>query len=118
MTARHLKSGRRNAGLSQADAARRLRVSQPYLSQLENGTRVPTAGLARRAKKLYDLPATALPIESKDPNLSLDDIERELGGLGYPGFAFHRGPAKTNPAQLVLIAITMDLDCRLVEGLP
>ena len=61
MIAREWKDGRELAGLTQVEAARSLRVSQPYLSQLETGLRVASAALARKAAKLYKLP-TALPL--------------------------------------------------------
>src|SRR5579871_4212380 len=61
MTHQELKAGRTEAGLTQLQAAPRLRVSQSYLSQLENGTRPVTAALARRAASVYRLSATTLP---------------------------------------------------------
>ena len=62
MTAEQWKTGREKADLTQVAAARSLKVSQPYLSQLETGLRVSSADLARKAAKLYKLPPTALPL--------------------------------------------------------
>ena len=62
MNAEQWRAGREKAGLTQVVAARSLKVSQPYLSQLETGLRVASAALARKAAKLYKLPPTALPL--------------------------------------------------------
>lgn len=121
LTTEQWKTGRERAGLTQVAAARSLNVSQPYLSQLETGLRVAGDGLARKAAKLYRLPATALPLpEPLDtPEASPDDLQRKLAALGYPGFAHVRSKAVSNPAEVVLSAIvTRDLEPRLVEALP
>jgi transcriptional regulator with XRE-family HTH domain len=120
MTSEQLKAGRVMVGLTQMEAARRLGVSQPYVSQLEKGERPVTQELARLAAAVYRLPATALPI----PETAADDavepglLARQLAGLGYPGFA-HLRPRKANPAAVVLAALLQnDLEARLAEALP
>ena len=120
MTNEQLKAGRVKAGLTQMEAAGRLGVSQPYLSQLEKGERPVTQELARLAAAVYRLPATALPIpataagDGVEPGL----LARQLAGLGYPGFA-HLHPRKANPAAVVLTALLQnDLETRLAEALP
>jgi transcriptional regulator with XRE-family HTH domain len=120
MTHEQLKAGRVKAGLTQIEAAGRLGISQPYLSQLEKGERPVTPELARLAAASYRLPATALPIpetacdESIEPGL----LARELAGLGYPGFA-HLRARKANPAAVILRALLQkDLETRLAEALP
>lgn len=116
-----LKAGRLRAGLTQKQAAERLGVSQPYLSQLEKGERPVTAELASSATALYRLPATALPLpetlpEDPEPHDAL--FARQLCGLGYPGFA-HLRPRKVNPVAVVLAALLReDLETRLAEALP
>jgi transcriptional regulator with XRE-family HTH domain len=107
------------AGLTQVQAARRLGVSQPYLSQLEKGERPITAELARSAATLYRLPATALPMPEAAPEgADPDRLARQLAGLGYPGFA-HLRSLKANPAAVVLGALVQkNLDVRLAEALP
>jgi len=121
MTSERLKAGRLNAGLTQVQAARRLGVSQPYLSQLEKGERPVRAELARAAAALYRLPATALPMPESNPVADGADPERlarQLAGLGYPGFA-HLRSIKANPAAVVLESLLQrDLEVRLVEALP
>jgi transcriptional regulator with XRE-family HTH domain len=121
MTAAQWKTGREKAGLTQVVAARGLDVSQPYLSQLETGLRVASAGLARKAAKLYELPPTALPLP--EPlhvrGVPPDELQRQLASLGYPGFEHVRFKAVSNPVEVVLNALVKpDLDTRLVEALP
>jgi transcriptional regulator with XRE-family HTH domain len=120
MTAREWRDGRELAGLTQVEAARSLRVSQPYLSQLETGLRVPSAALARKAAKLYKLP-TALPLPEplEFQGAAPDQLQEDLASLGYPGFEHVRSRKLSNPAAVVLSAVVQrDLDTRLVEALP
>jgi len=121
MTNERLKAGRLNAGLTQVQAARRLGVSQPYLSQLEKGERPVRAELARAAATLYRLPPTALPMPESMPAPHGADpqrLARQLAGLGYPGFA-HLRSIKANPAAVVLDSLLhADLEVRLAEALP
>jgi transcriptional regulator with XRE-family HTH domain len=121
MTAAQWKTGREKAGLTQVVAARALDVSQPYLSQLETGLRVASAGLVRKAAKLYGLPPTALPLPERLDvrGAPPDELQRALASLGYPGFEHVRSKAVSNPAEVVLHAVVKpDLDTRLVEALP
>jgi transcriptional regulator with XRE-family HTH domain len=121
MTHQELKAGRVKAALTQLQAAPRLRVSQCYLSQLENGTRPVTSALARRAASVYRLSATALPLPSS-PTKKVDanKLAHQLAGLGYPGFAHLRsGSHKANPAMVVLDALSQkNLETRFSEALP
>jgi transcriptional regulator with XRE-family HTH domain len=121
MTHEQLKAGRLETALTQVQAAARLGVSQPYLSQLEKGERPITAELARAAATLYRLPATALPMPDSVAQRVLansDTLARQLAGLGYPGFA-HLRHAKVNPAAVLLEALVQeDLEVRLAEALP
>ena len=116
-----LKEGRLKAKLTQKQAAKRLGLSQPYLSQLEKGERPVTPELASAATALYRLPATALPLpemSSEDPMMDPALLARQLSGLGYPGFA-HLRPRKANPAAVVLAALLQrNLETRLTEALP
>lgn len=124
MTHSGLWRARRVARLSQVQAAARLGVSQPYLAMLESGSRRLTPDLARRAMRVYDLPATVLPPTESGSlvqNRGADGLARDLAGLGYPGFA-HRRPRHwkpRNPSEVLLAALAQgDLDARLVEALP
>src|SRR5437870_12280155 len=101
MTAQDLVQGRTLMKLTQVAAAAKLGVSQPYLSLLEQGERHAPSSLARRAAKLYRLPATNLPVTmavTPRPNVAPDRLAKELAALGYPGFAYMRGGRKRNPA--------------------
>lgn len=120
MRAKQWKSGRENVGMTQVVAARALDVSQPYLSQLEKGLRAPSADLARKAAKLYAVPAALpLPGRSELHKFSPNDLQKKLASLGYPGFEHVRSKAMRNPAEVVLGAVLkLDLDTRLVEALP
>lgn len=121
MTAAQWTTGRRARGLTQEAAANSLKVSQPYLSQLETGLRAASAKLERRATRLYKLAPTALPLPDRfaiQPGRP-DELQKKLSSLGYPGFEHLRGTQPSNPAEVVFSAIVnRDLDTRLVEALP
>jgi transcriptional regulator with XRE-family HTH domain len=121
MTAEQWTMGRSNSGLTQVGAARSLKVSQPYLSQLETGLRVASDQLARKAARLYKLSPTALPLPepfAAQPSQP-DDLQNRLASLGYPGFEHLHARQASNPAEVVLGAVVQrHLDTRLVEALP
>jgi transcriptional regulator with XRE-family HTH domain len=112
--------GRKQSNLTQVQAASALGISQPYLSQLEKGTRAATPDLARRAMALYGLSPTVLPVSEPEPNaVEPNCLQKELAALGYPGFAHVRSDAPRNPAEVVFAVVTQaDVDTRLVEALP
>ena len=123
MTSEHLQHARRQRGWSQQQAARRLGVSQPYLSLLERGRRPVTLALARSAARVFALPPTALllPDSFRTEVLPSDrELAQDLANLGYPGFAYLRSRRpKKNPAEVVLVALAKDdLEPRVTEGLP
>jgi transcriptional regulator with XRE-family HTH domain len=106
--------------MKQVDAAGALGVSQPYLSQLENGTRVGPSNLAQKAFALYKRP-TVLPLPKSEQvgPVEPDYLEKQLAALGYPRFAHVRSDQWRNPAEVVLSAVVQSqLDSRLVEALP
>lgn len=121
MTSEQLKAGRLKAGLSQVQAAQRLGLSQPYLSQLEKGARPLTDEAAHAATALYGLPPTALPVPASsatDASLDPNKLARQLAGLGYPGLS-HLRAMRANPAVVLVTALAQeDLDVRLAEALP
>jgi transcriptional regulator with XRE-family HTH domain len=125
MTSAQLSNGRKVAGLSQAQAAPRLKISQPYLSQLERGQREVPEALAKRALRVYRMSPTALPIKVPGEYFGQTQsghparLARSLAALGYPAFSHLRGGRKVNPAELVLDVLShQDLDVRLVEAVP
>lgn len=123
MQAADLRQGRTNRGWSQAEAAARLRVSQSYLSRLEQGARPVPERLARRALGILQLPATARPLPAghyEIPALSPAALAIQLAALGYPGLAYQKiSRAPDNPAVVLLAALShRHLEMRLVEALP
>jgi transcriptional regulator with XRE-family HTH domain len=121
MTHNKLKAFRLEAGLTQAEAAARLGLSQPYLSQLERGQRRLTAVHARAMARLYGLPATALPVPAEPPEEKwpAERLPRQLATFAYPGYAHLRHAPAVNPALLVLEALSRsELDARVAEALP
>ena len=121
MTPEQLRSGRERRGLTQQRAAALLGLSQPYLSQLEQGRRPVTPKLARLAARRLRLGPTALRVpEMPEPGRRSEEaLVRELAALGYPGYAHVRASAQVNPAELVLEGLSRDdLDGRLAAALP
>jgi transcriptional regulator with XRE-family HTH domain len=123
MTGEQLRAGREKRGWNQAQAARHLGVSQPYLSLLERGERRVPERLARKATDVYGLSAAALPLEAGSEELRTagqGSLARELAALGYPGLAYLGvRRRKRNPAEVLVSGLgTADLDSRLVEALP
>ena len=101
-----LKTGRLAKGLSQVEAAGRLKVSQSYLAMLEGGVRRLTPELARRAMRVYGLPPTALPhseLTVLRTRTAAEALVRDLAALGYPGFAHLCADAQDHPTSLVRV---------------
>ena len=120
MTGTELRDARERAKCTQARAATKLGLTQAYLSMLERGVRPVTSRLASQAQKAFDLPPTALPLETVEvPFPGESELRSDLGALGYPGFSYLRGKPTHNPAQLLFSALDQqDLDTRVVEALP
>jgi transcriptional regulator with XRE-family HTH domain len=120
MTGAALKSARLNSKWTQEEAASKLGLTQAYLSMVERGHRPVSSALAAHALKVFNLPPTALPLETEDSQTwNEDEFSADLGALGYPGFAYLRGKPKRNPAQLLFHSLNQsDLDARVVEALP
>ena len=119
MTAREAKHGRKQAGLTQKQAAEKLHLTQAYLSMLERGKRELSQPLAKRLANLYKVPYCP-PLAGRSRfTWSEDQAARQLGDLGYPGFAYLRSRRKKNPAELLSWALAQPvLDARLAEALP
>lgn len=120
MTGTDLKCAREKANCTQAQAAAKLGLTQAYLSMVERGHRRVTSIVAKRARKIFDFPPTALPLENEMmPSLGKSELQSDLGALGYPGFGYLRSKPRRNPAQLLFFALDqIDLDARVVEALP
>jgi len=122
MNSMDLKSARVTKGFSQVAAARRLRVSQPYVAMLECGRRRLTPKLARRVMTVYGAPPTVVPLSGAlTERCGPDELVKDVAALGYPGFMYMspRRWKPKNPAAVLLAALANDdLESRLVEALP
>ena len=119
MTPQSLKLARKQRQWTQAQAASRLGVSQPYLALLEKGRRKLTPALMQKAVAVFHASPAELPYG--EPSLDADPqlLARQLAGLGYPGFAYLRAGRRENPAVVLVSALTQkDLEARLAEALP
>ena len=116
-----LQSARRSLGWTQKRAARRLGVTQAYLSMLEHGRRLPPPELTLRLVEVYSLSPAWLPLPSgewKPPEVRNREIAEQLARLGSPGLARRRGQQR-NPAEVLLRALAQpDLNRPLVRPLP
>jgi transcriptional regulator with XRE-family HTH domain len=116
MSGQQLRAAREALGMTQQQAARRWRVSQPYLSLVENDRRRMPVRLARLLARQERAVATALPFEVPTDA----DLPRLLGTLGYPGFAYLADlDDVTNPAGVVVAALRhANVPARVTEALP
>src|SRR5579859_1333126 len=119
MNGENLRSARQERGWTQAEAGARLGVSQTYVALLETGRRRVPADLARKAVRVLRLNPALLPLSEELVATSGDELARDFGRLGYPGFAYLRGGQLKNPAEVLLTALAQpNLDSRVAEGLP
>jgi transcriptional regulator with XRE-family HTH domain len=119
MRGAQLRERRRALGWTQAELARRLGVSQPYVSLLESDARPVPTGLASRLVTVLDLPATALPLSASAAPLSPDVAAGSLNALGYEAFGHVRPARAVNPAELLVRTLrNKQVEARVVEALP
>jgi transcriptional regulator with XRE-family HTH domain len=110
---------RKARGWNQGRLAKRLGVSQPYVSLLERNRRAIPVRLARRLSNVLGLPPDMLPVGLVETPLVSRRAASALGRFGYPGFAYLRHGAMLNPAEwLVRTLQAKDVDARVVEALP
>src|SRR5690349_16961260 len=101
MTGQTLRKLRREQGLTQAQAASRLRVSQPYFALLERGKRPVRSDFARKAVRLLNASPTLVPCDQyrrRQRLATTDSLAKRLSALGYPGFEYMRAGWTRNPA--------------------
>jgi len=111
-----MRRAREARGWTQADAAKRLGVTQGYVSLLESGRRRVPATLVPHLCKTLGLSPSALP--PHESNLDSDRLPGVLAALGYEPFGYLRGRA-LNPADVLLAALRhTELPSRVVEALP
>jgi transcriptional regulator with XRE-family HTH domain len=119
MSGQELRAGREQRGWTQARAAERLGVSQPYLALLERGRRNVPPRLAHRAVRVLNLSPALLPVRSAPSRVDAKQLAQQLASLDYPGFAYMRAGWKRNPAEVLLSALAQpNLEPRLTEALP
>jgi transcriptional regulator with XRE-family HTH domain len=108
---------RKTSRMTQVEAACKLGVSQPFLSQLERGDRGMSEEVAKRAYEVFGDPTFLTP--QTDRHQTDAELADELGAMGYPGFAYRGGQPSRNPAEVLLDALDRpELETRVVEGLP
>lgn len=117
-----LRLARKKLGLKQAEAAKKLGVSQSYFSLLEQGKRPLSDKLARKAVTLFRLSPTALPLKNTLkylPRVTNRELVRDLSALRYPGYSHFKPATLKNPVQVLVMALSANnLEGRLVEALP
>jgi transcriptional regulator with XRE-family HTH domain len=124
MTGAELRDSRRKAGWTQERLARRLGLTQAYLSLMEREKRRVPDRVKRQATALLNLSPNYLPVSvnlrPSDPAGLDNEVEQGLARLGYPGLVYRKKPGpRRNPAELLLRALSVDdLDPRLTEALP
>jgi transcriptional regulator with XRE-family HTH domain len=111
---------RQAAGLTQQQAARRLGVSQAYLALLETGRRPVTARLGPKLARVYRLGPAALPLDTAPAGVwDSSRLAAAVASLGYPGYRQLRGTRPTNPATVLLAAVSAsNVEVRVLEALP
>lgn len=116
MSGAAVKAARKRLGLTQEQAAARWKVSQPYLSLVENDKRrVPDHVAKQLARELPDL-STGLPLEV---SVAAQALPQVLGELEYPGFAYlATGKSRRNPATVLLAALKQEVPARVTVALP
>lgn len=117
MSGAHVRAIRERLGWTQVTASRRWRMSQTYLSMVENDRRRVPARLAKALVRHEPRLATGLPVEAHA--VSREALPHLLGALGYPGFAYLADPhVVANPATVLLAALRQPVSGRVTEALP
>lgn len=118
MSGTQVRAARKARGLTQKDLARRLGVSQGYVSLLEKNQRPVSARLAPRLAGLLEMHASTVPVGGTAP-FQADEARRLLANLGYEGFRYLETQRRLNPAEVVLRTLGAEaLDARVVQALP
>lgn len=122
MTGGQLKQLRKQRRWTQTEAAKKLGLTQAYLSLLESGNRRLTDDLISAAVRVFRLPPADLPV-GRDlafpKSMNNHELTRNLSAIGYGGFSHIKASRAKNPAEVLMAALGNDrLDARLVESLP
>lgn len=119
MRAGQLRHARAVLGLTQAQVAARLGVTQAYVSMLEQRRRAVPAALRDQVARVYGLGAAALAVTGDRAPMGSAKVAVSLAALGYEPLGYLRGRRRLNPAEVLLRALGHpDLESRVAEGLP
>lgn len=119
MTGAAMKDARRSRRWTQARLARRLRVTQAYVSLLESGERPVPEALAVRVVGLLHLPPTDLPHRDSDRPFDAEGSLSALAALGCPRLEHLSSGASLNPAEALFRALrSPQVEARTFEALP
>ena len=100
MDGKMLKEARLGKNWTQEQAALALDVTQAYLSMMEKGHRPLSERFVRKALKVLNLPATALPLRSQEvsvPASSQARFQRGTGGARLSGILLSSRWRATEP---------------------
>jgi transcriptional regulator with XRE-family HTH domain len=120
MNGAEFREWRKKAGRTQVEAAREVGVRQPFVCAVEKGSRPVTTALRNWLYSVCPESVTAVSPCGREETRSSELLKEDLGGLGYPGFAYLAvKPKKVDPLEVVLNALkTEDLDQRVTDALP
>lgn len=122
MTGSYLKQVRKQKDWTQEEAAKRLKMSQTYLSLVEKGKRPLTDKMIERAVRVFGLPASELPVKNdltRSESFDEEQLASALAAIGYPGFSHLKRARLKNPAEVLITVLnTGGLNERIVEALP
>ncbi len=114
-----VSEARKACGWTQVELARKLGLSQGYVSLMESNGRVVPRHLALKLVSLLGLSASTLPVSSQTEPLSSNRAAGALSTLGHPGFAHLGKRHRLNPAELLVRTLSRNnVEARLVEALP
>lgn len=66
MIGKRFRERRKALGMTQAEMARRLFVSQPMIAQVEAGVKMPTVGMVRLAAEVFGCTTDELILDERD----------------------------------------------------
>lgn len=99
--------------------AKRLGVTQAYVSMLERGRRVVAMPVQDKVARAYGLGPSRLALGNDRSPMGSADVAKSLSALGYEPFGYVRARRHLNPAEVLLRALRHpDLESRVAEGLP